>query len=33
MDNKNIILENYYKEMGISEPVYQFCSRIEDSLK
>ena len=33
MDEKNTILEQYYKEMGISEPVYQFCSKIEESLK
>lgn len=33
MDEKNTILEQYYKEMGISEPVYRFCSKIEDSLK
>ena len=33
MDEKNTILEQYYKEMGISEPGYQFCSKIEESLK
>ena len=33
MDEKNTILEQYYKEMGISEEVYAFGTKILESLK
>ena len=33
MDEKKERLEQYYKEMGISELVYRFCSKIEENLK
>ena len=32
MENKDM-LKDYYKQMGISEPVYEFCHRMEEGLK
>ncbi len=33
MDDKEKILEDYYVRMGISRPVYRFCTEIEKKLK
>lgn len=30
---ENKLLRQYYKNMGISEPVYDFCAKIEEELK
>lgn len=32
-EEANKELEEYYKEMGISEPVYRFCAQVEKGLK
>lgn len=33
MENNREILKEYYKTMGIAEPVYDFCSSVEEELK
>ena len=33
MNENKDLLEQYYETMGIAEPVYRFCSKIEENLK
>ena len=33
MNENKVFLEQYYETMGIAEPVYRFCSKIEENLK
>ena len=33
MEQRDKILEEYYAQMGIAKPVYDFCMKVEEELK